>query len=60
MTILQLRSGGNQGFAGWRVLGYPGPHHTLGGYTAAQMAGRAPVESAWGEALPRKRERAPR
>ena len=46
--------GGNRDFAGWRVLGYPGGRHKLGGYTPAQMAGKARLESVWGEVLPRK------
>jgi len=45
--------GGNRDHAGWRVLGYPGGRHQLGGYTAAVMAGNAQVESVWGERLPR-------
>jgi gluconate 2-dehydrogenase gamma chain len=45
--------GGNRNFAGWRVLGYPGGRHLLGGYTPQQMAGSAKVEAAWGEMLPR-------
>lgn len=45
--------GGNREYAGWRVLGYPGGRHKLGGYTAQQMAGTASVESVWGEKLPR-------
>lgn len=40
--------GGNRDFAGWQVAGYPGPQHHHGGYTAAQMAGDAPVSTVWG------------
>ena len=40
--------GGNQGFAGWRVVGFPGPVHHLGGASAEQMLGRAPFPTAWG------------
>ena len=50
--------GGNRDYAGWRVIGYPGGRHKLGGYSPAQMAGTAKVESAWGEALPRTRPKA--
>jgi hypothetical protein len=53
--LAEPRYGGNRDFAGWRVLGYPGGRHRLGGYTPAMMAGKAPVESVWGESLPRKR-----
>jgi gluconate 2-dehydrogenase gamma chain len=49
--------GGNRDFGGWRVLAYPGGRHRLGGYTPAMLAGEAPVESVWGERLPRKGER---
>lgn len=41
--------GGNRDFAGWKVSGYPGPHHHFGGYTAEQMAGTAPVRTVWGD-----------
>jgi gluconate 2-dehydrogenase gamma chain len=43
--------GGNHGFAGWKVVGYPGPRHHLGGYTPEQMLGRAKIRSVWGEEL---------
>ena len=52
------KHGGNRDYAGWRVLGYPGGRHTLGGYSPETMAGHAQVESAWGEMLPRKRREA--
>lgn len=39
--------GGNRGFAGWRVAGYPGPRHHLGGYSRAQMLGEAPISPVW-------------
>jgi gluconate 2-dehydrogenase gamma chain len=41
--------GGNRNFAGWKLTGYPGPRHRLGGYTPEQMAGTAPVETVWGD-----------
>ncbi len=47
--------GGNRDHAGWRVLGYPGGRHALGGYTPRMMAGQDRVESVWGEKLPRSR-----
>lgn len=49
--------GGNRDHAGWRVLGYPGGRHRLGGYTPAAMAGEAQVDAVWGEKLPRRRSR---
>lgn len=51
--LAEPKYGGNRDFAGWRVLGYPGGRHKLGGYTPEQMAGSAVVESVWGEKLPR-------
>ncbi len=39
--------GGNRGFAGWRVVGYPGPRHRRGGYTPEQVTGAAPVRPVW-------------
>jgi gluconate 2-dehydrogenase gamma chain len=41
--------GGNRDFAGWKVVGYPGPRHHLGGYTPDQMLGRAKIRTVWGE-----------
>ncbi len=43
--------GGNRDFAGWKVVGYPGPRHHLGGYTPDQMLGRAKIKTVWGEEL---------
>ena len=48
--------GGNQGYAGWRLLQYPGGRHVLGGYSPAVMAGKEQVEAVWGEMLPRRRK----
>lgn len=55
--LAEPKYAGNRDFAGWRVLGYPGGRHKLGGYTPQQMAGKAPVESVWGEKLPRAARR---
>ena len=52
--LAEPKYGGNRDFAGWRVLGYPGGRHKLGGYSHDQMAGRASVDSVWGEKLPRR------
>ena len=43
--------GGNHDFAGWKVVGYPGPRHHVGGYTPDQMLGRAKIKTVWGEEL---------
>jgi gluconate 2-dehydrogenase gamma chain len=43
--------GGNRDFAGWKLVGYPGPRHHLGGYTPDQMLGRAKLETVWGTDL---------
>jgi gluconate 2-dehydrogenase gamma chain len=43
--------GGNRDFAGWKLVGYPGPRHHLGGYTPDQMLGRVKIETVWGEEL---------
>jgi hypothetical protein len=47
------RYGGNRGFAGWKLMGYPGPRHGLGGYTPQQMLGEARIKTVWGEKLQR-------
>jgi gluconate 2-dehydrogenase gamma chain len=39
--------GGNRDYAGWKMIGYPGPAHHRHGYSAEQMVGKAPVKSAW-------------
>lgn len=41
--------GGNRDYAGWKVVGYPGGGHHLGGYSPAQMLGKEKVKTAWGE-----------
>ena len=43
------RYGGNRDYAGWKVLGYPGPRHTQAGFTPQQMQGEAPIIAIWGE-----------
>jgi len=43
--------GGNHDFVGWKVVGYPGPRHHVGGYTPDQMMGRAKIKTVWGEDL---------
>jgi gluconate 2-dehydrogenase gamma chain len=39
--------GGNQGYAGWKLMGFPGPLHMVGGVTPEQMMGRQPVIPIW-------------
>ncbi|MBW2362448.1 MAG: gluconate 2-dehydrogenase subunit 3 family protein [Deltaproteobacteria bacterium] len=39
--------GGNRDYAGWRWVGYPGPRHAVGGYSPAQMIGKAPIRPIW-------------
>ena len=45
------RYGGNRDFAGWKLVGYPGPRHHAGGYSAEQMLGTAPIDAIWGEKI---------
>ena len=45
--------GGNRDHAGWRVAGYPGPRHHLGGYSPEQMLGEAPIRPVWEPAKPK-------
>ena len=40
--------GGNRDYAGWRLIGYPGPRHEFGGYTPEQMVGEAEIQTVWG------------
>ena len=41
------RYGGNRDYVGWKLVGYPGPRHHAGGYTAKQMLGQAEIEPVW-------------
>ncbi len=41
------RYGGNRDYVGWKLVGYPGPRHHAGGYTAEQMLGLAEIEPVW-------------
>jgi len=43
------KHGGNRGYAGWKVIGYPGGGHHLGGYSPAQMIGKEKIKTVWGE-----------
>lgn len=40
------RHGGNRDWAGWKLVGYPGP--SPDGYTPAQQLGRQPIVPIWG------------
>ena len=39
--------GGNRDYAGWKVIGYPGPSHHSGGYTRPQLIGQEPIKPIW-------------
>ena len=41
--------GGNRGYVGWKHVGYPGPSHARGGYSAEQMLAKAPIPAPWGD-----------
>ena len=41
--------GGNHDWAGWKVVGYPGGGHHLGGYSPEQMMGTVKIKTPWGE-----------
>ncbi len=41
--------GGNHDYIGWKVMGYPGPRHTEGGYSKEQLLGTAPIRAIWGD-----------
>ena len=43
--------GGNRDYVGWKVAGYPGPRHDVGGYTPAQMIGEDKIRTVWGEEM---------
>ena len=43
--------GGNRDYAGWKVVGYPGGGHHLGGYSPAQMMGKEKIKTVWGDDL---------
>jgi len=45
--LADAKYGGNQDYVGWKVVGYPGPRHHVGGYTPAQMLGREPIRPIW-------------
>jgi len=43
--------GGNQDYAGWKAIGYPGPRHEFGGYTPKQMIGEEKIQTVWGSEI---------
>ena len=45
------RYGGNHSYVGWKLMGYPGPRHHLGGNTPEQMVGTAKIPTIWGEEI---------
>lgn len=45
--IADPKYGGNRDYAGWKLMGFPGPMHQIGGVTPAQMRGSEPVVPLW-------------
>lgn len=45
--IADPKYGGNRDHAGWKLMGFPGPLHMVGGVTPEQMMGRQPVIPVW-------------
>lgn len=43
--------GGNQDYVGWKVMGFPGPRHHMGGGTPEQMVGKQKIKTVWGEEI---------
>ena len=41
--------GGNRGYTGWKIVGYPGGGHHLGGYSPAQLMGKEKIKAVWGD-----------
>ena len=41
--------GGNRDWVGWKLTGYPGGGHHLGGYSPEQLLGKARIKTAWGD-----------
>ncbi len=39
--------GGNRNYSGWKLVGYPGPRHRVGGYTPEQMLGESKINAVW-------------
>jgi gluconate 2-dehydrogenase gamma chain len=46
--VADPKHGGNRDFAGWKLVGDPGPRHSGGGYTPEQMLVEAPIFPVWG------------
>jgi gluconate 2-dehydrogenase gamma chain len=43
--------GGNEDYAGWKLVGYPGPAHHGGGYSELQQQGERSLRTVWGDEL---------
>ncbi|MBW2271919.1 MAG: gluconate 2-dehydrogenase subunit 3 family protein [Deltaproteobacteria bacterium] len=43
--------GGNRDYAGWKLMGYPGPAHHEGGYSELEQQGLRPLRTVWGDEL---------
>lgn len=45
--IADPKYGGNRDYVGWKLMGFPGPLHEVGGVTPEQMLGEKPVVPVW-------------
>ncbi|CAB1369704.1 gluconate 2-dehydrogenase subunit 3 family protein [Denitratisoma oestradiolicum] len=45
--IADPKYGGNRDYVGWKLMGFPGPMHEVGGVTPEQMLGKIPVIPIW-------------
>lgn len=45
--IADPKHGGNKDYVGWKLMGFPGPMHEVGGVTPEQMLGEKPVIPIW-------------
>lgn len=45
--VVDPKNGGNKDYAGWKLMGFPGPLHQVGGTTPGQMMGVDPVTPIW-------------
>ncbi|HQZ03053.1 MAG TPA: gluconate 2-dehydrogenase subunit 3 family protein [Thauera sp.] len=45
--ISDPKYGGNDNYVGWKLMGFPGPMHEVGGVSPEQMLGQKPVVPIW-------------
>ncbi len=50
-SLADPKYGGNRDYVGWKVIGYPGPRHYVGGYTPKQMLGEQKIKAIWGDEI---------